>query len=363
MSTWLKDNKSIATVIGIGTLAFLGLTTFGVIQYLDKSKITDEFKQTQRQISTAASQPLPPNPFVVENHVAQVNDYANLLKSIEDSYDQFRPTTSELANISPEEFRNNMNATVDSFKKKAAEQNVKFKNDLRLGFDAYATIPAIQQATGTLNYQLNAIYWLMERALDSDVTEITRVYRERLPIESAPQAAKAEPRSAGRATAARTPARSATKAEPYQKMPISLTLKGKRRAIAKLINEITESDKYLFTIQAFRTQTENAGAQTIANKPATPTATAPRPRGGALNLAFGNNPPPAGGAANAPEENAAKEVLVPVIGSEQVDFHIVLNLILLEPKETGVAAPADNSEAAPAEEVAPGAEPAAEGEE
>lgn len=350
MSTWIKDNKSIATVIAIGGLAFIGLTTFGVMEWSAKSNAFKKFESAKRTIEQTASQPQTPTPEGVEFRKKEIQDYQTILEDIEKNYDSFRPTAEEVSNISSEEFRSLMVKTIDDYKKKATERNVKFRTDLRLGFDIYTSGPALQSATGLLKYQLAATNWVMEQALDSDVVEITRVYRERFPQESESPAADKD----GKKPSASTPGRStgkpvAPKMENYQELPLSLTLRGKKGSVVELINKITNSEKYLFTIQGFRTLTEKNTAQTLPAAPAASKSPQAKQQG-ALNDIFAG-----AGASNkakdtTPDEPAATELLSQILGNELVDYHIILNLVVFPPKEAPVTeAPATEEAPTPAE--------------
>lgn len=328
MSTWIKDNKSIAAVIGIGSIAFIGLTALGIMQWMEKNDTLDQFTRARRAIEQASSLPQTPTKEGVEVRKKDTQEYKDLLADVEKGYEGFRPSAEEVSNVSPEEFRSLMVKTIEDYKKKATERNIKFKTDLRLGFDTYTSGPALQSATGLLKYQLAATNWLMEQVLDSDVVEITRVSRERFPQETeAPE----EPKAGKNTRAASKPA--STKMEDYKELPLSLTLRGKKGSIVSLINKITTAEKYLFTIQGFRTLTEKNGAQTISVAPA---KSSTGQAANALNNAFG-------GASNANEEAPAEkevtDILVQVVGNELVDYHIVLNLVVFPTKE---APPAEN---------------------
>lgn len=317
MSTWIKDNKSIASVIGVGALAFIGLSSFAVMKNMEASAVNEEYLAAKDKISSAASKPQTPTQSVVTMRKADLDAYQACIKDIEGAYTPFIPDPQTLTPIDPEQFRLKLNKTVSDFKLKAKDQNVRLSDGFNLGFESYVTAPALQQATGVLQYELGAVNWLAEQALDCDITEITRVYREKLPVETA--AAPADDKKG----AAKSPAASAKKgkAELYQVLPISITLRGGRQSINKYINSIIDSEKYLFTVQAIRCINEKNGALSIKNE--APRAKKKESSGGSFD--FG-----AAAKKNDPKkpEITVEEIVKPVVGAEKVDFHIVLNLIL-----------------------------------
>lgn len=317
MSTWIKDNKSIASVIGVGALAFIGLSSFAVMKNMEASAVNEEYLTAKDKIASAAAKPQTPTQSVVTMRKADLDAYQACIKDIEAAYTPFIPDPQTLTPIAPEQFRLKLNKTVSDFKLKAKDQNIRLSDGFNLGFEAYVTAPALQQATGVLQYELGAVNWLAEQALDCDISEITRIYREKLPIETA--AAPTEEKKG----AAKSPEASAKKdkAALYQVLPISITLRGGRQSINKYINTIIDSEKYLFTVQAIRCINEKNGALTIKNE--VPKAKKKDNSGGSFDF----------GAAvkkNEPKqpEITVEEIVKPVVGAEKVDFHIVLNLIL-----------------------------------
>ncbi len=336
MSTWIKDNKSIASVIGVGAIAFLGLASFGVIKSLEESDLQEQFQTTKGQIEDAAGRNQTPTSKVAEERAAAVKAYENQLNKVVESYTAFQPTAEDLKIVTPEEFRLKLESTTAQLKKAATERNVKFKNDFKLGFEAYSVAPALQQATGVLQYELGAVNWLLQKAIQNDVTEIIRVYREKTPQETAEA-----PKTTTKGTPAR-PATSSVAAAPqpgtdglYQKLPISITLKGGRRSINKFINDIISSDKYLFTIQALRGINEKSNALTIATAPVSSAASSSS-KGGSLDFAAAFGGSKSKDAEKAAKKEIVEEILSPVVGGEQIEFHIVLNLILLNPEKATV---------------------------
>lgn len=318
MSTWIKDNKSIASVIGVGALAFIGLSSFAVMKNMEASAVNEEYLTAKDKIASASAKPQTPTQSVVTMRKADLEAYQACIKDIEAAYAPFIPEPQTLTPIDPEQFRLKLNKTVSDFKLKAKDQNIRLSDGFNLGFEAYVTAPALQQATGVLQYELGAVNWLAEQALDCDITEITRVYREKLPIETAAVAPADDKKGS-----AKSPATSAKKdkAELYQVLPISITLRGGRQSINKYINAIIDSEKYLFTVQAIRCINEKNGALSIKNE--VTKAKKKDNTGGSFDF----------GAAVKKDDQKKPEITVeeivkPVVGAEKVDFHIVLNLIL-----------------------------------
>lgn len=334
MSTWIKDNKSIAAVIGIGTAAFLGLTTYGIMQLCEKGDYKEAFESSKLRITNAAGKAQTPTDSVVKERTQALEAYQKQLDDTQFLYDNFRPTAEELKNVTPDAFRSTLTTTLNAFKKKAAERGVKVRNDFYMGFDQYATIPALQQATGTLQYQLGGINWLMERALENNLTEVVRVYRERFPLEKVEEP-KADnlPRSSSRRNANVI----AEKKEklPYEKLRFGMALKGKRPIIINLLNDIMTSEKYLFTISGIKVVNEKTGAITIK----APTTSAPKSsaKGGQLDLSaqFGATTTTRRQAASTPGTPVATKVVSPVTGDDQVEFYLLIDMILLPAKENG----------------------------
>lgn len=338
MSTWIKDNKSIASVIGVGALVFIGLTSFTVMKTMEANTVRDEYLNAKDKIASAAAKPQTPTEGVVAMREADLEAYNACIKDIEAAYAAYFPKSEDLEEIAPEQFRLKLNKVVSDFKTRAKDQNIRLNDGFNLGFDSYVTAPALQQATGVLQYELGAINWLAEQALDCDITELTRIYREKLPIETAEAPAAATDK--GKKTSAKAASKggaATAKKELYQVLPLSITLRGSRQSINKFINTVIDSEKYLFTIQAIRCLNEKNGALTIKQEPVK--AQKGDSKGGSFNFGAALNKNKDQGK----EVVTAEEIIKPVVGSEKVDFHIVLNLILFDPDKTTAAKPATAS--------------------
>lgn len=336
MSTWIKDNKSIASVIGVGALVFIGLTSFTAMKTMEANTVKEEYLSTKDKIASSAAKPQTPTEGVVAMREADLEAYNACIKDIEAAYAAYFPKAEDLAETAPEQFRLKLNKVVGDFKTRAKDQNIRLNDGFNLGFDSYVTAPALQQATGVLQYELGAINWLAEQALDCDITELTRIYREKLPIETAEAPAATTDKKASAKVAPKGGASTAKK-ELYQVLPLSITLKGSRQSINKFINTVIDSEKYLFTIQAIRCLNEKNGALTIKQEPTK--AKKDESKGGSFNFGSALDKNKAQGK----EVVTAEEIIKPVVGSEKVDFHVVLNLILFDPEKTAAAKPATAS--------------------
>ena len=337
MSTWIKDNKSIASVIGVGALAFIGLTSFAVMKTMDANAINDEFLSTKDKIATAAQKAQTPTAKVLDQRKADLEAYELCINDIQAAYAPYVPKDQELETIDPEQVRLNLHKVVNAFKVKAKDQGARLNEGFNLGFEAYVTAPALQQATGVLQYELGAINWLADQALDCDITEIVRIYREKLPIETAVNPAATDTKKGSAKKAAGKTAK-LDNPDLYQVLPISITLKGGRQSVNKFINAVIDSEKYLFTIQAIRCLNEKNTALSIKEQPKAKKSDAQGGGGGSFDFGAALQQDKAK-AANQPAAAIAEEIVTPVVGSEKVDFHVVLNLILFNP---------DNAEAAQA---------------
>ena len=317
MSTWIKENKPIATIIGIGTVAFIALGTVGVMKMLDEQAMTQQFIAAQSDWETAAGKPQSPTAETVKERAKDLKQLEASLGKIKESYSSFVPSEEALTPMEPEQFRLKLQNKVKAFKTAAQEKKIKVGDSFFLGFEPYSSSLARKEATGLLNYQLEGMDWLFNQALNSDITDVKRVYREPLAEEKAPVEAKDEK---GRPV----------KTQAVKKDPVlrsAVTLKGKRQSVAKFINALNAGDKHLFVIRGMRVKNDKTGALTIAPPKPISGAKDTAPAGGEINF----DSPATTTATGEPvkEEVVVEQILTPVLGNEEVEFHLVVDQILL----------------------------------
>lgn len=320
MSTWITENKPIALIIGIGTAAFLGLSTVGVMKLMEESALQAEFTTAKSDVDAAARAAQTPTKKVLDTRKKDIAQFETRLSEAKQEFVKYTPTAEQIAELDPEQFRVKLQNTVKTFKEKAKTQGIRVLDGFFMGFEPYSTAPALKQATGMLQYQLGAIDWLMNTAIDCHVTDVRRVFRERTILETNEIPAK----DAKKGTKVKTE----TKA--YEVMTCSVTLKGKRQSIGKLINSIITNDKYLFLIKAMRSKNEKTAALSIVNKTAVKGTPAPAPVTGEISFDTGIKKKKE----VAKEVAAAEKILLPVLGSEEVELHLVLDLIVFPVAET-----------------------------
>ena len=180
----------------------------------------------------------------IEKEVSAYEGEINGLFKILERFQQPLNTT-----LDSTEFLTNLKAKFGAFKALAKKKGMKIgkEDEFYMAMDAYRANLPNSEAVPLLDYQLGAIDYLLNMLIEEGATELIGVQRELLPVEMPGDSAKGGG-AAGSSVVA-------------SKYPVSLTFEAKHPAFVKLVNRITNDNKYFFILRALRVDnSEKEGA-------------------------------------------------------------------------------------------------------
>lgn len=332
MNNWLQYNKKSAIVGGVGIILFFVIAGLGVSYYLSESEAHDNIWKAEDTISSMSRRPLPPTRKVLDESTELVKKYEADVKGIEASYDQFRAASS-MPHIDAQSFQNALKAESGEWLKTCKEKNITVNNEAKwMGFDLYQASAPSANAANMLNFQKAGIENFINTLMECGITRFYHIYRPQLPVEKAKVADADSP-----------PARFANVEEEasWQYMPFEVSFLGDRQSVAKALNAIAKSDKYLYVFSAMRVKNEKEKADVFAVvKPEDKAKTNTALQGG-VTLAI----PGVADAAPAPKDEdepkpvISEEILKQVLGDEKVKVHLAVNLVRFPVKTEETEAP------------------------
>lgn len=225
---------AVTLVIG-GALVAWGLGQSGRYQdalgaYLDAKDEVEKMAQVR---------PFPTKASAEERHV-EVTEFRGKVEGVQNALQGFRPETLE--EISPSEFQNRLVQKAEEIRELFQKEQIGFPDQFALGFERYREELANQEATGELNYQLEAMEWLFRKLAATLPYDIRNVRRERLPSEDGKDWREDLPREM---------------TDLYQSMPIELVFLTPEASARDFINEIVSSNQYFFTVDSIVFANEN----------------------------------------------------------------------------------------------------------
>ncbi|MFD2160435.1 Amuc_1100 family pilus-like protein [Rubritalea tangerina] len=339
--SWIQENKFAAALAGVT------LVGSGVLISLSMGK-GDDFKSAKTQLKKAlkqeaelqAVQPYP-NQANLANKTDIVDDYSQASRDLGAKFAAYKPDAKVVEDFAPDRF----SKIVSEFRERLDES---FKgNDVELpercvyGFEAYASKFPRPEATGELNYQVQATEWLLGELAKQKPEALLNVVRKKLEVESAP----ARP-------ATRKNNRRAAEVEEEEKalieMPMELTFRCTEAELSEFLSVIANTEKYPFVIRAVRVQNERMTPPTTGDaRFETPAAPAADDSFGFENFVIEEDVAEGEEGAEVTEEaveveeqdvpevandNDDTRVILPILGAEKVNVFLKLDLILLTGK-------------------------------
>jgi len=310
--SWIKDNKFVValgggTLVGVGLLYFLG--SGGATRY-DEAKA--KFDEAASQAATYEKLPLYPKSENRDGKRKALDDYRKSVDTLQASFEKFRP--KDMKNVSPQDFTNNLKATDSEIRKAFEEAGATVPEAFFSGFERYKTSLALPNATGLLNYQLGGIKSILLELAKARPSEFRNLFRTVLPEEdgqayNAPANAVARP------------------------LPLEITFTGPEKSAREFLSSIVKPENQYVVIRAIRVTNAKKDPPRAADaqfeKPA-----AAKPAGGDSPFGGGFVLPGDDAIPAAPEKPAAaperadtSRILAQVLGNEQVQVFVRLDIL------------------------------------
>jgi hypothetical protein len=310
---WIKENKFLAGLAG-GTLA--GAIILIVVGMLGSGKYDtakETFDASFEEASGFEKLPLYPK---VEHKDAKnkaLGEYAKLVEALQADFEPFRP--KEIKNISPQEFTDSLLAANAEVRKAFEGGNTVVPEPFFMGFERYKTSLASGNNTGILNYQLDAIKTLMLDLAKAKPSELKNFYRQALSEED------------GQAF---TPADTAV----ARTFPMEVTFTGTEKSVREFVSSLSKIDKQYVVVRALRiSNVKKDPPRTSDAQFEKPAEEKPSAGGGSDAFSGGFVLPgdeaaaPAAPAAATPAVADSSRILSQVLGTEQLNVFLRLDLL------------------------------------
>jgi hypothetical protein len=320
--SWFKDNKFMVVLGGstlVSAIVLFLVGSKGGGRY-DQAKV--DFDAAFDEASSYEKLPLYPSE---PNHDGKTKALDEYRKAAVDLQAAFKPYRAEKpANISPQEFTNQLKAVNDELKKAFSDSNTKLPDEFFSGFERYRTELARGEATGILVQQLQSIRSIMLALAGAGPSELRNLYRPALPEE---EGRSFEPKPA----------------QVARPLPLEITFTGPEESARQFLSAISKPDGQYVVIRTLRVSNVKKDPPKASDakfdKPAAAAPAAADPAnifGGAFVLpeegAEGEKkddkpaPPPA------PKADSSR-ILAQVLGNEEVQVFLRLDVMSFLPEK------------------------------
>ena len=237
----MKEN-GFAIGLLVGTLVIGGgLVALGVMQGNGFAEAAGRHSEIKDDVETMARVRPYPSEENLEEREKEVKAFRGKVEALQNALQAYRPESME--KISPSEFQNRVVSKASSLGELFDSKGIEYPEQFALGFERYKDELANPEATGKLNYQLEATEWLFRQLASVDTYAIRNARREALPSESGEDWLED------------------LRVEPlYQSVPMEVVLLAEEKAVDEIINKITSSKEYFFTVDMIRIGNENLDA-------------------------------------------------------------------------------------------------------
>lgn len=260
---WIKENKSLAGILGVMIVGTLGLAALLFMSFTAYNNSVEKWKTTSENVKRLKSAKLYPSEANVSAKEKMVTDYAekvNLLRATLLDAKVQQPVKP----ISETEFQAKLKDRANTVKRLAEGSQVLLPADFALGFDEYTgTLPRTPEVAADLNIHLDVMEKLVSSLIQSGIKSVDMLERTKLPNEkaavAAPVAVKPTKSKSSAKGKNKTIITAAAAAEPVlDRYPIKLMLTTDQGPFQNLMNTLSNPSKmpHFLVVRQLRVENE-----------------------------------------------------------------------------------------------------------
>ena len=341
MGDWIKNNKFEA-------LLFLGVVIVAVGAFLfgsEKDRLYEEAKDTYGQhkqsvmgLKGKKPYPTPPNATEFES---QIDDYEEVVDDLQEKMLNYRPET--LTKIPPPQFIEKLNAARSEVTRSFDSHRIEYPGEkFYLGFENYTGALPKDEATAQLDYQLGAMKALFGIVANARPSALLNVNRARLSVEK--DKVEEAPRGRGGRSVSK---KSSAKEPPYHRLPVEVTFRSTEPVMRKILSGLASHEDYYFVVRSIRIQNEKRD-QAPAKDDVEFEAPVDEPEDEDFPTFEDNLPADDSGEPAAPVDPATpvdpgpavevaggRRILGQVLGAEQINVLLEVDVVLFKAKDDG----------------------------
>ncbi|MEO1832776.1 MAG: Amuc_1100 family pilus-like protein [Akkermansiaceae bacterium] len=256
--SWFKENKFLGGLLVVTVLLAAIIISFGMKAGTSLEEVQQQVATKKATLKKDKSLNPYPNPKNAKAKEASLKEVLAKGKEAREKLLAFIPEKTE--NISGKDFATKLTDTVSRVSNLFQGEKA-IPSGFYLGFKKYRGSQPKAEATGVLNYQLDAMEYLLTQASEAGVKQIENLVRESLPQEDGygwpgTKNAKRQSRGSGRP---KRPAPGAVRPPKFEKlpyiahrMPVEFTFKAPEPVLREFLKRIGNSDEYFFETRIAR---------------------------------------------------------------------------------------------------------------
>ena len=341
MGSWIKNNTFEAFLL----LVVIGVAGLSYWHGGKKGQVYDEARESYEGLDAAVRQlhAKRPSPTTdnADDFEKQVDDFEKTVSGLQAKMLTYRP--DKLEAISPPKFIENLNAVRVEVTNAFDAQGVEYPGDqFYLGFKNYTGGLPKEGATAHLNYQLSAMKALFDVVSAAKPSALLNVHRAVLAVEK-----DKAPEPATRGRGGRKVTRSTSQKEPpFESLPVEISFVSSEPVMRKIMSDLTSHPDYYFVVRSMRIQNEKRDQSPAKDDVE---FDVPEEEGAEDDPFpdFGDELPADDGSAGSEDPGVVEEPVAPslaegdkgsrvlgqILGAEQINVHLELDILLFKAAE------------------------------
>jgi hypothetical protein len=305
---WIRQNKFAAALLGVVAVVAIVLVVLGLSASGRHSEIADQYEQQAAELRRLENLKPYPNADNLKKLEEQKEQYA---KAVQQLRERLNSVEFHVEPMTPEQFQDQLRASVSAITAKAKENNVKPPDNFYLGFDRYSAEPPAREAATVLGKQLKAIEFVVNQLIENKVDAIATINRIPLPQETGGAAAAPTPRER------RNQAPETEETRQVQRYPFEIGFTAEQSRFRRALNALVNTDKQFFVVR--RLNVKNQQEKGPPRQEETPPPQPPGPPEGQPAEGQPGAPQPTPGADKAPIQY--------LVGAEKIDVLIGIDIL------------------------------------
>jgi len=251
---WIQENKFVSGLLAATILFAGGIFYHGYSEGDDFKANMTQYGELRTRYNTLVSAKPYPNQQNLAAREQVIQEYEAVIGELGNAFYEYKADKSP--KLTPGEFEDVRIKMQSELRKAFNKIETSLPDGCGFGFEKYAKIQAAPYATSKLNYQLEAIQWLLEKLAENEPKAIINIRRELLDVEKGPPPALSAKKNAQRGNQAGKP----KDEKIFELMPVELAFTASEASMRNFLKEMANSKEYLYAIRSLRIRNEKQNA-------------------------------------------------------------------------------------------------------
>lgn len=333
---WIRENKSLATIVGIFLVGGLAIGGVLLMSHFAYGASLEQLESISGKVAMQEKASLYPSQDNLDKLVDKVSGYEDAVSSLGGVLLKLQQPAKDITDT---DFVAHVKTRIADVRQKAATASIKLPKDFAFGFDAYTRgLPPTPEAARQLNDYFENVDAVVVAALDAGIASLDSLVRSELVVEKpnapAPAPAPAAPSNAkakAKSTKSKSKSKAAAKppreiAKVVERRQLNLSMTCDQRSFQTLTNVLASPSKmpYFTVVRVVRVENEKQEGP-LRNAPMPLHEPAPTPPNPTETPNATPGAPPAAEVIIAPKPAAPDAIAV--LGKEMLKVSLEIDLV------------------------------------